>query len=132
MKHTTFGDMGAQYVLLAPTAVADTNPHQVVDDLMGFDGAGLVLVTTGTLAGAWTFQGINGWQPGGINNNLARPGVSGNVSTLASPALAAVLTGGSSQAVQLVPFMWGALGITFTATSGSGNIAVYRTKKGNS
>ena len=84
------------------------------------------------LAGAWTFQGINGWQPGGINNNLARPGVSGNVSTLASPALAAVLTGGSSQAVQLVPFMWGALGITFTATSGSGNIAVYRTKKGNS
>ena len=123
--------MGTQYVLLPPTAVADTNPHQVVDDMMSFDGAGYVLVTTGTLAGAWTFQGIDGWQPGGINNNLGRPGVSGNVSTLSSPALAAVLTGGSSQAVQLVPFMWGACGITFTATSGSGNMAVYRIKKGN-
>lgn len=124
--------MGAQHVLLAPVAISGVTPIQVIDDMTNFDGAGYILVTTGTVAGAWTFQGIDGWRPGGINNSLASAGISGDVSTLASPAPGAISSGGSSKATQLVPFMWGALGITFTPTSGAGNVAVYRVKKGNS
>lgn len=132
MKRNTYGEQGQQHVLLAPTAVADTNPHQVVDDMTMFDGAAYVLVATGTLAGAWTFQGINGarFTPG-LNNSQVSAGQSGDISSLASPAPGAILTGGSSKATQISPCMWGAIGITFTATSGSGNIAVYRVKKGN-
>lgn len=132
MKKNAYGDMGQQHILLAPTPISGTTPIQVIDDMTNFDGAGYVLVTTGTVAGAWTFQGINGYRPvAGMNNSIASAGQSGNVTSLASPATTNPAGSPTSQCTQFSVFMWGACGITFTPTSGAGNIAVYRVKKGN-
>lgn len=135
MKHTTRGDNATSMILIAPVAIVGTTPIPVFFPTGQFDGFSLVLVTTGTVAGAWTIGAANDYQPPnatGLQNIPANAGNFGNVSTLAQPALAAVLSGGSKQAVQVSPFMWGAGSLTFTPTSGAGNVAAYIFAKGNS
>lgn len=135
MKHTTKGDNGSSMILLALTAISGTTPIVVQDSMVQFDGVAYVLKSTGTVAGAWTIQAANNYQApgaGGLRNTPANAGDFGDVSSLCTPALAAAAGAPKTQAVQIVPFGWGAAQVTFTPTSGAGNVAVYRVAKGNS
>jgi hypothetical protein len=135
VKHTTKGDNAGTAVLIPVQAIAGTTPV-VVAELMGqFDGVGLVLVTTGTVAGNWKIEAANDYQPTnaqGLQNTSANPGNWGDVTAVASPAIVQPAGAPKSQAVQIAPFSWGAMRLTFTPTSGAGNVAAYRFAKGNS
>lgn len=132
MKHTTRGDNGTTFVLIASQAISGTTPIVAVFPMQQYDGVALVLVSTGTVAGAWTVQAANNGLGNNTQNNPTATGTYADVSTLCSPALAAVVSGGSKQAVQIVPFGWGGGQLTFTPTSGAGNVAAYIFAKGNS
>ncbi len=135
MKHTTRGDNGTSMVLIAPVAIVGTTPIPITFPMGQFDGVGLVLVTTGTVAGAWTIQAADDFQPSGLTglqNVPANAGNFGPVSTLCAPALVAAAGSPTKQAVQIVPFMWSTGLLTFTPTSGAGNVAAYIYCKGNS
>jgi len=98
--------------------------------MTGWDGAAYTLVTTGDLQGAWTFEGsCNHFEQDATC--YANDGDFDDITALAQPAPAAVTAAGS-QATQIAPCMFGSVQVTFTPTSGSGDIAVYRTAKGNS
>jgi hypothetical protein len=119
----------SQAILLKLTPVNGTTPIvSEVDPMAGYDGFSLVLVTTGTVVGAWTIAGADDWfELDGCT--FANAGHFGDISDLAEPALVDVTTA-SVQATQIVPCMFGAIQVTFTPASGTGSVAAYRVKKG--
>jgi hypothetical protein len=133
MKATIKGDNATTYILLPATANAGTTPiPSPIDPMHNYDGFSLVLVTTGTLAGSWKVTAADDYTAqAGLQNSPASAGNFADVSALCQPALAAVLSGGSKQYVQISPFMGGAIQVTFTPTSGAGSASAYRVAKGN-
>lgn len=117
--------------------IADTNPHvQSVPNVLDHTTfVSFVLVTTGTLTGtsggAWIVEASNDFVPVGGDKGQA-PNAAGatwvNVTALFTPALAAVLTGGSKQYIQ-AQIAARALRVTFTATGGSGTVFIYASAK---
>ena len=86
VKHTTRGDNGTSMVLTAPVAIVGTTPIPITFPMGQFDGVGLaILVTTGNVAGAWTIQAADDFQPSGLTGLQNVPANAGNfglVSTL--------------------------------------------------
>lgn len=85
---------------------------------------GIVLTTTGTLTGtapaAWIVEASNDYvAAGGDKGNAPFAGTWVNVTALFTPALVAVLTGGSKQYIQ-AQIAARAIRVTFTATAGTG------------
>lgn len=114
--------------------VSDTNPHVQADPLvLGHTTfVGIQLTTTGTLTGgaatAWVIEGSNDFAPNGDMGQLPNAGTWVNVTAYFTPALVAVLTGGSKQYVQ-AQMACRALRVTFTATGGTGNAtAIFNAK----
>jgi hypothetical protein len=131
VKHNTRGDNASTAVLIAPVAISGTTPIVAQFPMQNFDGVALVLVTTGTVHGDWSVQAANNGLGNNTLNNPVATGTYADVSSLCEPALATVTTA-SKQAVQIVPFGWGGGQLTFTPTSGAGNVAAYIFAKGNS
>lgn len=120
----------AQAILLPLTAVVGTTPISTpVDPMDGYDGFSLVLVTTGTVHGAWTITAADDYFEGADGITFASAGHFGDITSLALPAIVAVTTA-SVQATQVTPCQFGAIVVTFTPASGSGSVAVYRVAKG--
>jgi hypothetical protein len=131
VKHTTRGDNGTSFILIASQAISGTTPIVAQFPMQQYDGVALVLVTTGTVHGAWTIGAANNGLGNSTLNNPGGTGTYGDVTSLCAPAIAAVTAAGA-QAVQIVPFGWGGGQLTFTPSSGSGNVAAYIFAKGNS
>lgn len=120
------------YILEIPQAlenfgtISDTAPHVQGDPLVLAHETfvSVQLVTTGTLTGgaatAWIIEGSNDFvAAGGDKGNAPFAGTWTNVTAYFTPALVAVLTGGSKQFVQ-AQICARALRVTFQATGGSG------------
>lgn len=132
MKANVKGDNATTYILIPTQTNSGTTPiPSAADPMHNFDTLSLVLVTTLTVAGAWKVEASNDFSgQSGLQNRQSNAGTWGDVSSLCQPALAPVVSGGSKQAVQIAPFGWGAVRVTFTPTSGSGAVSAYRVAKG--
>src|SRR6478736_10053191 len=123
MKHNVIGTYGDENVLIPVTAVSGTTPIvSRIKDLQSMDGLSAQLITTGTVAGTWLVEVSNNYSPAGTAQLLQRA-YAGDWSTITnasfSPAIAAVISGGTSQPVQMAPFMWRWARFTFTPSSGA-------------
>jgi hypothetical protein len=135
MKDTT-GD-GGDVVVLPATAISGTTP--IVSgpiDVRDKDAVSLQLISTGTTAGAWLIEasldfvpGVPGVSTGGSSSGAyGVPAFAGTWSTVtalfAQPsAIAAVVSGGGSQYRQALDHLDARhIRITFTPTSGAGNV----------
>jgi hypothetical protein len=114
--------------------VNDTAAHVQADPLiLGHTTfVGIQLTTGGTLAGgastAWIVEGSNDYAPNGDMGQPPNAGTWVNVTAYFTPALVAVLSGGSKQYIQ-GQFAGRALRVTFTATGGTGNAtAIFNAK----
>jgi hypothetical protein len=131
MKKNIYGDQASQNILIPVQAISGTTPIVAKLNMQNMDRVALVLVTTSTVAGAWTIGASNDYQqPQGLANKQAASGAFGSITTLAEPTIAAVVSGGSTQAVQIPRFGWGAISVTFTPTSGAGNVSAFIMAKG--
>lgn len=135
MKDVT-GD-GGDVVVLVSTPISGTTP--IVSgpiDVRDKDAVSLQLISTGTVAGAWTVAASLDFVPGvtsgavggsssGAYGSPAFAGTWSDVSALfARPsAIAAVVSGGGSQYRQAIDHLDARhIQITFTPTSGAGNV----------
>lgn len=128
MKKNRLGD-GQNDRFSTPLAVSDTNPHSFQMRIDHVDNVSWVLITTGTLAGAWTFQASNDWADDTEFNQVIKAGTFVDITALFT-TLAAVLTGGSTRYAQSVGLAARSVQATFTATSGAGNISAFPFCKG--
>ena len=141
MKDTT-GDGGDAYVLPV-TAISGTTPivsHPI--DVRDKDAVSLVLITTGSGAGAWLIEASNDFVPGvtagGVGGSSSgaygAPAATGNWATItalfARPAAIATVTTASVQYAQAIDHLDARhIRITFTPTSGAGNVSVAAFRK---
>jgi|SRR6187431_207697 len=131
MKKNRVGSYGNENIVFIPTAISGTtamvsNPISIEN----LDIVGLQLVSTSTVAGAWTVQVSNDYAPSiGSLNQTESAGTWSQAAALFSPTIAAVISGGGSQYVQAtLAASW--FRVTFTPTSGAGNVAAYYSAKG--
>lgn len=128
MKANVLG-VGQNDVFATPLTVSDTAAHSFSLLIPWFDNVSWVLVTTGTLAGAWTFQASNNYADDTEYNQAVAAGTWVDVTTLFT-TVAAVLTGGTTRYAQSVGLAARAVRATFTATSGAGTIFAWPFAKG--
>lgn len=119
------GNEGLLQDVTSGAGVVTVGPIQVDD----FDNISFQLVTTSTLAGAWTIQASNDYNALGDYNGAERAGTWTDVTALFT-TMAAVVTGGSSRYTQSVGFAGKALRIVWTPTSGAGNVSAWMCAKG--
>ncbi len=122
-----FGD-GEDRFFLPFTTISGTTaiPGRVID-LRRYDSSGMQFISTGTVAGTWLVEVSNDYVPTMNGNAYGEIANAGHWSTIPnaqfSPAIATVVSGGSSQPVQ-ANLTFRAMRITFTPTSGAGQVAV--------
>jgi hypothetical protein len=128
MSKQTYGN-GDDAILLPTTTNSGTtaivSPAQ---DMRRFDTIGLLLVTTGTIAGSWKIEASNDFvtnSTGAVYGQAQNASPQwGTVTSIFTPTIAAVTSGGSSQATGATSFPWRQYRVTFTPTSGSGTVTV--------
>ena len=143
MKANTAGDLFDSNIAISLQAISGTTPIvtdgstatvQYPVNMEHFDNIGLVLKTTGTVAGSWLLEASCNYVtvrfPGLNNSTQAGNDVwadcHGVFSTISVPAGSA-----TTQYVQNTSDFAGAfLRITFTPTSGAGSVAAYVFRKG--
>lgn len=130
--------LGNDSVWIPTQAIVGTTPivSKVIMALQNADHVALQLITTSTVAGGWLIEGSNDFTPpsgvGGANIDIYGEAASTGtwsditlafVKAAAGTAIAAVLTGGSNQpAWPMQPLSFRAMRVTFTPTSGAGNV----------
>lgn len=120
---------GGEGVFAAVTA-AGVTPISFIVLMTDYDNIGFQLITTGTLAGAWTFQADNKYSNDAQYNWPANPGTWPSVTALFT-TVPAVLSGGSDNYAQTIGLGAKAVRATFTPTSGAGTAqAIYCAKGG--
>ena len=112
-------------VISAPTAISGTPPNVTPGTPLGAGAVSHQLATTGTVAGSWKIEVSN--KPGVENDNSdASPSdVTAGFQTPAGVAIAAAAGSPTSQFVQSSFVKAGAMRVTFTPTSGAGNVLDY-------
>jgi hypothetical protein len=129
VKKNRLGE-GQNAAFSTPLTVSDTNPHSFQMRIDHVDNVSFVLITTGTLAGAWTFQASNDWADDTEFNQLIKAGTFVDITTLFT-TVAAVLSGGSARYAQSVGLAARSVQATWTATSGTGTISAFPFAKGS-
>jgi hypothetical protein len=136
MKLNKFGVGYRCYLTRSQTISSGTTPLSIgIATLDNVDNLSVQLITTGTLAGDWTFTASNDFclmpmAEGGINSQ--NPGnFSPYAATNFQTTLAAVSSGGSSQILEKPAFCPKALKVIFTRTAGTGTATVAIFGKGS-
>lgn len=130
MKKTKFG-LGNEGIAASAVATSGTTVVDTVVPIMDTDNISFTLLTTGTIAGAWTILASNDWNELGAYNGQARSGNFVDVTALFT-TMAAVLTGGTARYCQSSqPMSAKALMVRWTPTSGTGTISIYTYQKSN-
>ena len=122
-----FGNANREGRIIPLTAISGTTP--IVSGgyfLEDYNGISFQLGSDGTVAGAWKIEVSNDYSVG-FNDDRVTAGTwtdvtAAFVDAAGNPAIAAVTSGGSNQATQAAPFMFRAYRVTFTPTSGAGNV----------
>jgi hypothetical protein len=116
---------GSSCYVIPTQAISGTTPIiSRTTDLNGTKGVSYLLVTTSTVAGSWKVEVSNDYSGAG-GGNFMQPPTAGDwvdITSAFSPSIAAVTSGGSSQFVQMGPLSCRTIRVTFTPTSGAGNV----------
>lgn len=122
-----FGNANREGRIIPLTAISGTTAvPSGAYFLEDYNGISFQLITDGTVAGAWKIEVSNDYSVG-FGDDRAFTGnwtdvTAAFVDAAGNPAIATVVSGGSSQATQAAPFMYRAYRVTFTPTSGAGNV----------
>lgn len=112
---------GDDYKVIPSTTVSGTTPIvSAVVDIRDLDSIGFQLITTGSVAGAWTFAASNNFQPEGIASygQIPTMGDWSDVTALFAPAAVTTASNQSKQANLRAR----SIRATFTPTSGAGTV----------
>ena len=134
MKANVVGDLLDDNILIPLQAIVGTTP--IVSDVMSLDnldGAGLVLNSTGTVAGTWKVEGSNNYtsakipnlNQGAQVNSIRWADITTAFGTISQPAGSA-----STKFYQAYPLVCRFIRVTFTPSSGTGNVSADYCAKG--
>ncbi len=129
MQKNVYGE-GSEGIVIPTQAISGTTPIvSTVTWINMLDNVGYQLVTTGTVAGAWKVEVSNNYAVTWYNNQAAGAGDWFDY-TSRMTTIAAVLSGGSNQIAEHIGCTCRAMRLTFTPTSGAGNVSAYFYGKG--
>lgn len=135
MKANVVGDLLDDNILIPVQAISGTTP--IVSDvcsLDNLDGVGLQLVTTGTVAGTWKIEASNNYVSNKIpnlNQNAQASGIQWSDVTALFGTITQPAGSATSKFYQCHPLVCRFLRVTFTPTSGAGNVSAFYCAKGN-
>ena len=132
MKANVVGDLLDDNLLIPLQAIVGTTP--IVSDVMSLDnldGAGLVLNSTGTVAGTWKVEGSNNYTSAKIPN-LNQGAQVNSIRWADITAMFGTISGSvGTKFYQAYPLVCRFIRVTFTPTSGAGNVSADYCAKGN-
>lgn len=108
-----------------PITIVGTTPIPFTIEISNLDNLSFQLNTTGTVAGAWTFQADNRYSTDAQFNAAVNAGTWPAMPTSLFSTVAAAAGAPTDQYVQsLVPIAARAIRVTFTPTSGAGTASL--------
>lgn len=135
MKANVVGDLLDDNILIPVQAISGTTP--IVSDarpIDNLDGVGLQLITTGTVAGTWLIEGSNNYVSNKIpnlNQNAQASGIQWSDITALFGSVTQPAGSATSQFRQCHPLVCRFVRVTFTPSSGAGNVSAFYSGKGN-
>lgn len=128
------GDLLGDNVLIPAQAISGTTPIVAdVKDLTNVDGCCFQLQSTGTVAGTWKVEVSNDYssvlRP--ALDQLPNTGLWTDVTSQFSPAITNPAGSATNQFCQMYPFVGRSVRVTFTPSSGAGNVYATYFAKGN-
>jgi hypothetical protein len=131
MKANMVGDLLDDNILIPLQAIVGTTP--IVSDVCSIDnldGAGLVLNSTGTVAGTWKVEASNNYVTTKVPN-LNQGAQVNSIRWADVTALFGTISGSvGTKFYQCYPLVARAIRVTFTPSSGAGNVSADYCAKG--